>query len=158
MGHVDDPSGAAEHGELPVACTLGASDGPARLHRWQHLHQIAAPTAQLTSGELEVRYQPGPEVLAELQDLVDEERVCCAFVSWAVTEDSGQPVLRVTASPLHRAHLKTSSPSPPCSRPRTEAERRPRRRSTTRCSPWRRRCLVLIHTVVRLLESLSWRC
>jgi len=37
--------------------------------------------------------------LAELQDLVDEERVCCAFVSWAVTEDSGQPVLRVTAPP-----------------------------------------------------------
>ena len=36
-------------------------------------------------------------MLAELQDLVDEERVCCAFVSWAVTEDSGQPVLRVIA-------------------------------------------------------------
>jgi DNA-binding transcriptional MerR regulator len=38
-------------------------------------------------------------VLAELQDLVGEERVCCAFVSWAVTEDSGQPVLRVAAPP-----------------------------------------------------------
>jgi len=97
MGHMDDPSGAAQHGQLPVACTLGASDGPARLQRWQHLHQIAAPTAQLTNGELEVRYQPGPEVLAELQDLVAEERVCCAFGSWAVTEDSGQPVLRVIA-------------------------------------------------------------
>ncbi len=97
MGLVDDPSGAAQHGELPVSYTLRASDGPARLQRWQHLHQIAAPTAQLTNGELEVRYQPGPEVLAELQDLVYEERVCCAFVSWTVTEDSGQPALRVTA-------------------------------------------------------------
>jgi len=58
-----------------------------------------SPTAQLTSGELEVRYQPGLELLAELQDLVDQERVCCAFVRWAVTEDSGQPVLRVTAPP-----------------------------------------------------------
>lgn len=99
MGHVDDPSDAAQHGELPVACTLGTSDGPARLQRWQHLHQIAAPTAQLTNGELEVRYQPGPQVLAELQDLVSKERVCCAFVSWDVTEDRGQPVLRVTAPP-----------------------------------------------------------
>ncbi len=97
MGRVADPSGAVQLGELPVACTLGASDGPARLQRWQHLHQIAALTAQLTNGELEVRYQPGPEVLAELQRLVAEEQVCCAFVSWAVTEDSGQPVLRVTA-------------------------------------------------------------
>ena len=99
MGHVDDPSGAAQRGELRVACTLDANDGPSRLQRWQHLHQVAVPVAHLTNGELEVRYQPGPEVLAELQDLVAEERVCCAFVSWAVTEDSGQPVLRVTAPP-----------------------------------------------------------
>ncbi len=97
MGHVDDPSDAAQHGELPVACTLGASDGPARPQRWQHLHQVAAPTAQLTYVELEVRYQPGPQVLAELHDLVAKERVCCAFVSWVVTEESGQPVLRATA-------------------------------------------------------------
>lgn len=97
MGHVDDPSGAAQRGELPVACTLGASEGPSRLQRWQHLHEVAIPVAQLTNGELEVRYQSGPGVLAELRDLVAEERVCCAFVSWAVTEDSGQPVLRVTS-------------------------------------------------------------
>ncbi len=97
MGQMDDFSGAAQSGELPVACTLGASDGPSRLQRWQHLHQIAVPVAQLTNGEFEVRYQPGLEVLAELQDLVAEERVCCAFVSWTVTEENGQPVLRVTA-------------------------------------------------------------
>lgn len=97
MGYVTDSSGAVEHVELPVACTLGASDGPSRLRRWQRLHQIAAPTAQLTNGELEVRYPAGPEVLAELRDLVAEERVCCAFVSWAVDEERGQPVLRVTA-------------------------------------------------------------
>lgn len=99
MGHMDDPSDAVQHDELPVACTLSASDGPARLRRWQNLHQSTPPTAQLTNGVLEVHYQPGPEVLAELQDLVAEERVCCAFVSWAVTEDSGQPVLRITAQP-----------------------------------------------------------
>ncbi|CAN5432328.1 hypothetical protein BH23ACT6_BH23ACT6_17830 [soil metagenome] len=99
MGHMDDPSSTAQRGELPVACTLGASDGPSRLQRWQHLHQVAVPVAQLTDGELEVRYQSGPGVLAELQKLVADERVCCAFVSWAVTEDNGQPVLRVTAPP-----------------------------------------------------------
>ena len=80
-----------------MACTLGASDGPGRFRRWQRLHQLAAPTYQLTNGELEVRYQAGPEVLAELEALVAAERVCCAFVSWAVTEDGGQPVLRLTA-------------------------------------------------------------
>lgn len=97
MGDVTPSSGAVEYVELPVACTLASSDGPSRLQRWKHLHQIAAPTAQLTNGELEVRYRAGPGVLPELQDLVAEERVCCAFVSWAVDEERGQPVLRVTA-------------------------------------------------------------
>ncbi|TWP36943.1 hypothetical protein FGL98_07730 [Leekyejoonella antrihumi] len=87
-----------------MACTLGADDGPSRLQRWQHLHQIAAPTAELIGGELEVRYQPGPQVLAELQDLVAEERACCAFVCWTVTEERGQPILRVTA-PVGAPHL-----------------------------------------------------
>lgn len=80
-----------------MACTLGSDDGRARLHRWQRLHQTATPTAQLADGILEVRYPPGAEVLAELEALVASERVCCAFVSWAVLEEGGRPVLRVTA-------------------------------------------------------------
>ncbi len=109
MGHVADSSAAVEHVELPVACTLGTSDGPSRLQRWQHLHQIAAPTAQLTNGELKVRYRAGPDVLAELQDLVAEERVCCAFVSWAVDEERATRLARHCPSGFtsrHRAHCR----------------------------------------------------
>ncbi|MEP7091910.1 MAG: hypothetical protein ABI776_17545 [Nocardioidaceae bacterium] len=43
--------------------------------------------------------QRGSEVMDELQALVTGERECCAFVSWAVTEEDEQPVLRVTAPP-----------------------------------------------------------
>ncbi|MEP7088823.1 MAG: hypothetical protein ABI776_01850 [Nocardioidaceae bacterium] len=96
---MEDLSPVAPGAELPVACTLGVNDGPARLQRWQHLHQAAAPTVQLADGELEVRYQPGSEVMDELKALVTEEQECCAFVSWAVTEEDEQPVLRVTAPP-----------------------------------------------------------
>lgn len=96
---MDGPSSAAPHGELPVACTLDGSDGPSRLQRWRHLHHIAVPVAHITEGALEIRYRPGPGVLAELQKLVADERVCCAFVNWAVTEGDGHPVLRVTAPP-----------------------------------------------------------
>lgn len=96
---MDDRASAAPNGELPVACTLDASDGLSRLQRWQHLHRAATPTVDITEGELEVRYRSGPGVLAELQKLVADERECCAFVSWMVTEDNGQPVLRVTAPP-----------------------------------------------------------
>ncbi len=107
MDHVNDSSDAAQHGELPVACTLGSDDASARLQRWQQLHQTAAPSTPLTNGELEVRYQPGPELLSELQDLVVEERVCCSFVSWTGTEDGGQPVLRVTPSPSSPDAIET---------------------------------------------------
>ncbi len=96
-GVVTDPPTTTQHGDLPVACTLQATDGPARLQRWQRLHQIAEPTVQLIKGELEVCYPPGPDVLVELLDLVAEERVCCAFVNWIVTEEHGHPILRVTA-------------------------------------------------------------
>jgi len=96
---MEDLSPVARGVELPVACTLGVNDGPARLQRWQHLHQVAAPTVQLTDGELEVRYQPGSEIMDQLQALVADERECCTFVSWAVTEEGGQPVLRITAPP-----------------------------------------------------------
>lgn len=99
MGRMDNRSSVGQRSELPLSCTLDASDGPSRLQRWQNLHLVAIPVAQLTSGELEVRYQAGPGVLAELQKLVASERVCFAFVSWAVTEENGQPVLRVTAPP-----------------------------------------------------------
>ncbi len=95
--YMEDLSPVARGAESPVACTLGANDGPARLQRWQHLHQEAAPTIHRTDGELEVRYQPGSEVMDQLQALVADERACCAFVGWAVTEEGGRPVLRVTA-------------------------------------------------------------
>lgn len=96
---MDDPSGHVQRGELPVACTLDASAGPSRLERWKALHQVANPVTQLSLGELEVCYPPGPGVLAELHDLVAAERVCCAFVSWTVSQQEGHTVLRVTAKP-----------------------------------------------------------
>jgi hypothetical protein len=82
---------------LPVACTLGPADGPARLLRWQRLHDTAAPVARLHDGQLEVRYQPGPGVREELADLAAAEQTCCSFVAWSVTEVHGHPILRVTA-------------------------------------------------------------
>lgn len=84
---------------LPLACTLGPDDGPARLRRWQRLHETAAPSARLVAGELEVRYQPGHGVREELRSLAAAEQMCCLFILWTVNEDDGQPVLRVTAPP-----------------------------------------------------------
>ncbi len=90
---------SAGRAELPPACTLDAGDGAERLHRWQQLAVAAAPAARLAGHRLEVRYQPGTGVLAELQALARAEAECCAFADWSVTQDGGTPVLLVTAGP-----------------------------------------------------------
>jgi hypothetical protein len=93
---VPDPAG---RGELPLACTLGPADGAERLRRWQRLAAVGAPVARLAGHRLEVRYQPRPGVLAELQSLARAEAGCCAFAEWAVTERDGQPTLVVATEP-----------------------------------------------------------
>jgi len=93
----------AQRTELPLACTLGPDDGPARLVRWRALHESAAPATRLLDGQLEVRYRSAPGVQEELQDLAAAEQVCYSFVAWVVSSDHGQPVLRVI-SPADSPH------------------------------------------------------
>ncbi len=85
--------------DLPVACTLGPDDGPARMHRWERLHRSAGPVAVLRGRALVVTYQASPGVLTELTELAAAEQVCCSFVAWTVGAEDGLPVLRVTAPP-----------------------------------------------------------
>ena len=85
----------AQRTELPLACTIKPDDDPARLVRWKALQESAAPAIRLLNGQLEVRYRSAPGVQEELQDLADAEQVCCSFVAWVVSNDHGQPVLRV---------------------------------------------------------------
>lgn len=100
--------------DLPLACTLGPGDGPARLRRWRHLGDTAAPTARRAGHRLQVRYHPGPGVHQELEALAAAEQECCPFVTWAVTEDDGHPVLHVTT---HPDTPRISPPSPGSSEP-----------------------------------------
>jgi hypothetical protein len=84
---------------VPLACTLGPEDGPARLRRWQRLAAAAAPEARRVGHRLEVRYRPGPGIREELEDLAAAEARCCTFVAWGVTEEDETPVLHVTGDP-----------------------------------------------------------
>jgi len=94
---VDTDPEIAQDSPLPVACTLGPDDGRSRMLRWRRLHEAAGPVADLDAGRLEVRYQPGPGVWAELADLAAAEQTCCSFATWSVSEVEGQPVLRVVS-------------------------------------------------------------
>lgn len=100
----DDSERLARHDlaavvELPLACTLVADEGAARMDLWQRLVGTATPSAHRAGHRLEVRYEPGPGVREELQALAEAEATCCSFVAWAVTQDGDHPILHVTADP-----------------------------------------------------------
>lgn len=84
---------------LPIACNLGPDDGSARIRRWQDLADAAHLTASRDGRTLEVHFQRGEGVRAELVALATAEQDCCSFVTWTVTEADGHLVLRVLAKP-----------------------------------------------------------
>lgn len=83
---------------MPTPCTLGPDAGAARLVRWRALHASISPDSRLVGHELVVRYQAATGVQNELEELAIAERSCCGFLDWQVSEEHGQPVLRVVAS------------------------------------------------------------
>lgn len=83
-------------GELPIACTLEATDGAARIGRWRALSNARFDLRQ-GPGEVVILYEPRPGVHEELESLVAAERECCGFADWEVTRESGNVVLRIRA-------------------------------------------------------------
>jgi hypothetical protein len=84
--------------DLPLACTLGADDGAARLRRWQALAEQSAPRARREGNRLEVRWRVDADGAGELEALVAAERECCAFVTWSVSRQDPDSILEVTAA------------------------------------------------------------
>ena len=84
---------------LPISCTLGPNDGAARMRRWQALADAFPPTARRHGNRLEVRYEDGPGVRAELEALAAGERDCCSFLTWEVDPGRDKVVLHVSADP-----------------------------------------------------------
>ena len=84
---------------LPVACTLGPSDGVSRMRRWHDLSAQGRPTSRRRGHLLEVRYNASPGIREELEALATAERECCPFVTWTVDQEESHVVLRVEADP-----------------------------------------------------------
>lgn len=89
--------GQAALSPTPVACTLSQQDGKQRAGRWQELARRAGLRVSRTESGLRLTFSAGPGVAAELDELAELERDCCAFASWSITSAGDQFVLEVTA-------------------------------------------------------------
>ncbi|HXS65867.1 MAG TPA: hypothetical protein VN767_23695 [Streptosporangiaceae bacterium] len=84
--------------DVPVACSLDASDLTSRMNRWNALTDQAKPVVTRTNTGLRVAFSKKPGIADELAELAALERDCCAFASWTVRQDLDTVVLDISAS------------------------------------------------------------
>ena len=84
--------------QTPVACTLNQQDLKGRAERWQALSGRAGRGVSRTERGLRLTFSAVPGVAAELDELAELERECCAFATWSVTSEGDRLVLDVSAN------------------------------------------------------------
>jgi hypothetical protein len=80
-----------------VACSLDESDLKDRRGRWLQLTERAAIDVVTTADGQRLLFRIAPGIEAELRQLAELERDCCAFAEWTVHAGGDALVLDVTA-------------------------------------------------------------
>ena len=80
--------------DVPIACTLSATDYRARLAEIAALSRDALRHVEQRGATLDLRY--APEAAARVRRLVEQERACCAFLEFELHEDADDVRLLVT--------------------------------------------------------------
>jgi hypothetical protein len=83
--------------EIPIACTLSATDYRTRLADIAALSRDALRHVERRGLTLDLRY--APEAAARVRQLVEQERRCCAFLTFELHEETDEVRLLVTAPP-----------------------------------------------------------
>src|SRR3954453_23035083 len=98
---------------LPVACTLGPSEGMRRLVEWRQVMSSASVGRDLAGGKLTLRFRDEPTVAEELARLVAAERNCCAFLGWRLTRVGDGWHVEITGDDAELQALSLGRPHPP---------------------------------------------
>jgi hypothetical protein len=84
--------------ELPIACSLKATELPARLAEITMLGDDALIDVHRASGDAELRLAAGDGIRDRVEAIVHAEAHCCAFLTMEVRDEPDLVVLRITAS------------------------------------------------------------
>ncbi|MGM9481777.1 hypothetical protein ACS5PN_11395 [Roseateles sp. NT4] len=81
--------------EAPVACTLSSDDLGRRLAWIRQVTSANLLSHQLTGTKLQLTYRPAAK--PDLEQIVDRERECCAFLRFDLQESAGTVELTIEA-------------------------------------------------------------
>jgi hypothetical protein len=85
--------------ELPIACSLDATQLAERKERWRALGEHALISTERTDEVVRQRYRGGAAIEAELLDLVALEAECCPFLDLRVERVDAEIWLDVSGPP-----------------------------------------------------------
>jgi hypothetical protein len=85
--------------ELPIACSLKATELPARLVEITTLGDDALIDVHRAPGHAELRFAARDGIRDRVDAIVLAEAHCCAFLNMEVRDEPDLVVLRITASP-----------------------------------------------------------
>jgi hypothetical protein len=83
--------------ELPIACSLSATELPARLAEMAALGDAALVDERQDATHAELRFAGGAGVRERVEAIVDAESRCCAFLTMRVTGEPDAVVLTIDA-------------------------------------------------------------
>ncbi len=81
--------------DLPIACSLSASDLSERLAQIAALGDDALLHARNTGAHAELRFRAEPAIRERVEAIVAAESQCCAFLEMAVTDEPDGIALRI---------------------------------------------------------------
>lgn len=83
--------------ELPIACSLTATELPKRLAEMATLGQAALVDAHTTPTRAELRFAAGDGVRQRVDAIVVAESSCCSFLTMTVSDEPDLVVLTIDA-------------------------------------------------------------
>src|SRR3954451_16729410 len=83
--------------ELPIACSLSATELPARLAQIAELGRDALVNVELSGTHATLRFAAGAGVRERVTSVVAAESACCALLAMRVSDEPGAVVLDIPA-------------------------------------------------------------
>ena len=102
--------------DLPIACSLSASERPARQAQIAELGRDALVGATVDGRRAQLRFRGGSGVRERVERFAASEAECCAFLTMRVEETAGEVRLSIDASdgsePVLEELVATFGPEP----------------------------------------------